>query len=129
MGPSIKPYYKKKNWRDKKKYLRTLKASVTKADTKQEEVDDSNTVFSYSIFTVADASDQVQLHSTSAKLAIPQDPNIKGIIYAASYQMQVSETTTTSETDTVTIVIPKSQVAIMVKEGDNLVDQLKNHIQ
>ena len=40
--------------------------------------------------------------------------------------MQVSETTTTSKTDTVTLVIPKYQVAIMVKEDDTLVDQGRN---
>ena len=37
--------------------------------------------------------------------------------------MQVSATTTTSDTDTVTIVIPKSQVAMMAKKGSTLVDQ------
>ena len=117
MGPSIKPYYKNRNWKEKKKYHRTLKASTTKADTKSEDADDPNTVFSDSIFTVAATSDQVQSHSISNKLAIPEDPNNKGIFDAASDQMQVLEITTTSDTDTVTLVIHKSQVDMLAKKG------------
>ena len=37
--------------------------------------------------------------------------------------MQVSGITTTSDTDTVTLVIPKSQAAIMVIEDDTIVDK------
>ena len=37
--------------------------------------------------------------------------------------MQVSETTTTSNTYTVILVIPKSQVVMLSKKGDTLVDQ------
>ena len=42
---------------------RTLKAAATNTDTKSEEADDSKTVFSDLIFTVAAAPYQVQLHS------------------------------------------------------------------
>ena len=35
-------------------------------------------------------------------------------------------TTTTSDTDTATLVIPKSQVAMLSKNGDTLVDQVGN---
>ena len=40
--------------------------------------------------------------------------------------MQVSETTTTSNTDTVTLMIPKSQVSMLAKKGATLVDQVVN---
>ena len=129
MGPSIKPYYKNRNWKERKKYHRTLKASTTKADTNSEEADDSNTVFSDSIFTVADASDQVQSHSTSDKLAIPEDKTIKGIFDAASDQMQVLETITTSDSDTVTLVIHKSQVEMLAKRRLLSLIKAETHIQ
>ena len=37
--------------------------------------------------------------------------------------MQVSETTTTSNTDTVNLLIPKFQVAMMAKKGDTIIYQ------
>ena len=54
MGISLKPDEKNKNWREKKNDRRTLKADVTKYDTKWEEADDLNTVFSDLTSTVAD---------------------------------------------------------------------------
>ena len=117
MGLSIKPYEKNKNWREKKNDCRTLKSSATKADTKSEEVDYSNTVFRDLPFTVAAASNQVQLHSASDISAITEDPTIKGIFNAAYSQMQVLGTTTTSDIETVTLVIPNPRVAMLAKKG------------
>ena len=113
----------KKKKREKKKDLQNLKDTATNADTKSEEADDSKTVFSDLTFTVAASPAQVKLFSASAKLAIPDDPNIQGIFDAAGAQMKVLATTTTSETDTVSLVIPKSQVAILAKNGATLVYQ------
>ena len=50
MGLSLNIDKKKKKWRDNKNNHITLKDYSTKADTKSEEVNDSNTVFSDLIF-------------------------------------------------------------------------------
>ena len=55
MGPSLKSYKEKNNCRDKNCDRRTLKAAVTKDDTKLEEADYSKTVFSNLTFMVAAA--------------------------------------------------------------------------
>ena len=80
-------------------------------------------MFSDLIFTVVVAPAQVQSHPASATSSIPEDPTIKGIFYAADAHTKVSATTTTSDTDTVTLVIPNYQVAMLSKKGDTLVDQ------
>ena len=38
--------------------------------------------------------------------------------------MQVSVTTIRSNTDTINFMMPSSQVAMLVKKGDNIVDQV-----
>ena len=123
MGISLKTDQKDKNWGEKKNDHINLKIASTKADTKSEEAYDSKTVVSDLRFTVAASPAQVQLHSASAKSAIPEDTTIKGIFSAASSRIQVSVATTTSNTNTVTLVIPKSQVAILAKKEATLVDQ------
>ena len=50
MGLSLNIDKKKKKWRDNKNNHITLKDYSTKADTKSEEVNNSNTVFSDLIF-------------------------------------------------------------------------------
>ena len=57
MGLSLKSDEKNKNCREKNFECRTLKDAGTKADTKSEEVDGYNTVFSDLIFTIAAAPD------------------------------------------------------------------------
>ena len=123
MGLSLKPYDNNKNWRENKNNRRTLKYSATKADTESEEADYSSTVFSDLTFTVAAASDQVQSYTTSAISAITEDTTIKGIFNAIYSQIQVSGTTTTSDTETVTLVIPNPRVAMLAKKGATLFDQ------
>ena len=91
--------------------------------TKSEEADDSKTVFSDLIFTVAANPYQVQLQSTLATLDIQEDNTIKFIFSVAGAWMQVQATTTTSNTYTVNLLIPKFQVAMMAKKGDTIIDQ------
>ena len=74
---------------------------------------------------VAAAPDRVQMHSTSATSAIPEDPNIKVVFAATGDRMQVLVDATTRDTYTVTIVIHKSQVAIPSKKGATLVDKYR----
>ena len=93
---------KKKNWQEKNRKRKTLKAASTKTETKSEEVDDSKSVFSDITFTVATASDIFQAHSVSDTISIPEDPTIKGIFPAAGAQMQVSADATPSDIDTIT---------------------------
>ena len=128
MGLSIKPYENNKNWREKKNNRRNLKAAATKADTKLEEADDLNTVLSEFTFTVASDPDQVQSYSASATSATPEDPTIQGIFYAEGSCMKVPSTTTTSDTDTVTLVIPKFQVAMLAQMGLLLLIKAETHI-
>ena len=78
MGVSLNTDENNKNCRENKNERRDLKASATKADTNSEEADDSKTVFSDLTLTVAASPDQVQLHSASATLSVPEDPTIKG---------------------------------------------------
>ena len=77
MGIPINPDKKNKNCREKKSNRINLKADATKAGTKSEEANDSNTVFSDITFTVTAAPAQVQAHSTSDTLDIPEDLLIK----------------------------------------------------
>ena len=86
-------------------------------------MDDSNTVFSYLTSMVKVAPDRVHSNSASATSAILEDPTIKGIFADAGARIQVSATATTSDTYTITLVIPKSQVAMMVKMETPLVDK------
>ena len=74
-------------------------------------------------FMVATPPAQVQSHSTSATSAIPEDTTIKGIFVAVGAQMRVLVAATKSDTDTVNLEIPKSQVYMMSKKGYNLVGQ------
>ena len=83
-------------------------------------------MFSDLTFTVAAFPYQVQSYSASDTSAIPEYPTIKGIFYAKGAWIQLPETTVTINTDTVTLVIPKYQVAILFKKVDNLVDQGRN---
>ena len=115
IGLSLKPDEKNKNWREKKNDHRNLKASVTNNDANSDEADDSKTVFSDHWFTVAAATVWVQLHSTLAKSAIPYDPTSEGIFNTAGVWMQVLASVTTSNTENVTLEIPKYQVAILKK--------------
>ena len=126
IGLSLKPDEKNKNWREKKNDHRNLKASVTNNDANSDEADDSKTVFSDLIFMIAAAPDQVQSHSASAASDIPEDPTIKDIFASAGAQMQVLVTKTTSNIDTVTLVIPNSQVSMLAKKGSTLVNQGRN---
>ena len=77
-------------------------------------------------FTVVDAPDWVQSHFTLATLVIPEDPTIKGIFAAEGVLVQFLAVTTTIDVDTGTLMIPKSQVAILAKKGYTLVDQNGN---
>ena len=54
---------------------------------------------------------QPQLHFPSQSI-----PLLKAF-FAAGAWIKVSATTTTSDTDTITLVIPNSQVAILAKKG------------
>ena len=123
MGLSLKPDKENKNWREDNFNLRTLKSLATKANIKSEEADDSNTVFSDPTFTIAYAPTWVQSHSASATWFIPYYPTIKDIFSAAGAWMQVLASATTSDIYTVTIEIPKSQISMLAKKGDTLVDQ------
>ena len=78
---------------------------------------DSKTVFSDLTFMIATLPDLFQSHSASATSPIPEDTTIKCISAAAGDQTQVLATTTKSDTDTVTLVIPKSQVNMLSKKG------------
>ena len=120
---SLKTDGKNKNWRQKENDRINLKASATKTDTKSEEEDDSKTVFSDLTFTVASVPSHVQSHSTLDASAIPEYPTIKGIFSAAGTRIQVLFTTITSNIDTLTLVIPKSQMAMLANKGATLVDQ------
>ena len=65
MGLWLKQDEKNRNWKEKNRNCKTLKAVVTNADTKLEEADDYNTVFSYLKFTVTAAPDRGQYYSAS----------------------------------------------------------------
>ena len=110
MDLSLKLDEKNKNWREKNHYGRTLKDDTTKADTKSKELEAYNTVFSDLTFTAADAPDRVQSNSDSATSAIPEYPTIKGIFAATGAWMQALAVARKSDTDIVTLEIPKSQV-------------------
>ena len=86
-------------------------------------MDDSKPEFSDLTFTVAAAPARVQSHPASATTPISEDPTIKGIFAAAGARMQVSAAATPSAINTVTINIPKSQVAMLAKKGATIVNQ------
>ena len=79
--------------------------------------------FSDLTFTIAASPDQVQSHSTSATSAIPYYSTIKGVFSAKVDWMKLLATTTTSDKETVSLVITKSQVDMLAKTGDTPVDQ------
>ena len=83
-------------------------------------------MFSDLTFTVTDAPSRVQSHSSSSTLTISYYTTIKGIFAAATARMQVLVVATTSDIDTATIEIPKSQVTMLSNKGDALIDQCRN---
>ena len=103
MGRSTKPYdtSNNKKFRDKNHKSKALKSTETKTENKSEEVDDSKSVLSDLIFTVSDAPARV--------------------FASAGACMQVSASENPSSIDTITIEIPKSQVAMLAKKGATLV--------
>ena len=113
-----------KNWSENNCNRINLKDAKTKADTNTKEEEDSKTVLSDLTFTVAAAPAQVKFHNTPATSAIPEHHTIKGIFDDLGAWMKVSATATKSDIDTVTIVIPKYQVAMLDKKGANIVDQV-----
>ena len=123
IGLSLNPDEKDRIWMEEKNYNRTLKYAVTKADTNSEEADDSNKVSSDITFKVAAAPAHVQSNSASAALTTPEYPTVKGIFSASGDQMQVSTNTATGKTDTVTLIIHKSQASMLTKNGATLIDQ------
>ena len=86
-------------------------------------MDDPKLVFSDLTFTSTAAPARVQSHPASATTPISEDPTIKGIFAAAGARMQVSAAATPSAINTVTIKIPKSQVAMLAKKGATIFDQ------
>ena len=104
---------------------KSLKATETNTETKSEEGGDFKSFFGDFTFMVTSDPAKVQDHSASAAtvMSIPEDPTTKGIFDAASAQMQVSASYAQSYVYTITIDIPKSQVAMLSKKGAALVDQ------
>ena len=98
---------------------------ATNTEPKSEGNDDTRLVFSNLKFTVVAAPTTAQAYSASAATgtAIPEDPNIKGIFSASGAQMQVSAAAAPRSMDTITVEIPRSQVAMMDKRGATIVNQ------
>ena len=116
---------KTKNWQEKNRERKYLKAAATKTETKSEEADDSKQVFSNLTFTVAatPAKVQSQYAWATTSTAIPQDTTIKVILTAAGDRMQLSAAATYSAMYTIAIDIPKYKLDILAKKGATLVDQ------
>ena len=128
MNNQFRKTSKTKNWKDKGRDWKYLKAASTKNDTKVEDNDDTRSVFSdlTFTFTAAPTTAQAYLASDTMGTAIPEDDTIKIIFAASGVCMQVSGAATPCFIDNITIEIPKSQVATIDKRGATIIDQEGN---
>ena len=83
---------KTNNCLEKGRDEKALKAATTKNNPREEDNDDTRSVFSNLTFTAAAVPTMVQAYSDSAAMgsSIPGDPTIKCIVSSAGAQMQVS---------------------------------------
>ena len=116
---------KTENWRENNCERKSLKGVATNTDTNSQEAVGSNQVFGNITFTVVDAPDKVQACSAlvTTGTSIPEYPTIKGICDDSGAQIQVSSSAKHSTMYIINIEIPKSQVAILAKNGATFVVQ------
>ena len=72
-------------------------------------------------------TDQACSASAATGKAIPEYPTIKLILFFFGDWMQLSAAAAPRSMDTITVEIPKSQVAMLEKKGATIVDQGGNY--
>ena len=98
---------------------------ATKTDPKVEGNYDSRSLFSDLTFIVKAPPTTSQDYSASAAtdMTIPENSTIKVIFCAAGAQVQVSCPLAPRSMDTITVGIPRYQVAMLSKKGATIVNQ------